>query len=122
MLAYLHWQFIVGPRFLLVTAWNLELALVQFFSVGTLLRTLFAHWHRDVATYEKRSFGEIFITFAMNQISRAIGLIIRSSVLLVWLLVQVLYIIIAVSLIAIFLAAPFLVVLGLIFSVRLMLW
>lgn len=118
MLAYLHWQFIIAPRFLLITAWNLELALAQFFSVGTMLRTLFAHWHRDVAAYEKRSFGEIFVTFAMNQISRAIGFIIRSSVLLVWLLMQLLYLIIVIGVLLVFLAAPFLLALGFILGLR----
>lgn len=119
MLSYLHWQFIVAPRFLLITAWNLELALVQFFSVGTMLRTLFAHWHRDIARYERRSFTEIFITFAWNQISRAIGFTIRSTVLLAWLIVQVLYLVIAFGVLVIFLIAPFLILVGLVIGLRL---
>ncbi len=108
MLSYLHWQFIVGPAWLAQTLWNLELALVQYFSVGFLLRTLLAHWHKDAVRYDRSSFGAIFVSFAWNQISRGIGFIVRSAILLVWLCLQIMYLVLAVSLWLIFLAAPFL--------------
>lgn len=112
MLSYLRWQFAVAPAWLVRTMWQLELALLQFFSVGLLLRTLFAHWHKDAVAYDRSSFSAIFISFAWNQISRAIGFVVRAAVLLAWLVVQVIYLIVAVAFLLIFVAAPFLIVIG----------
>ena len=114
MLAYLHWQFFLAPRWLLETFWNLELALLQYFSVGLMLRTLFAHWHKDAVPYNRGSFGQIFLSFAWNQISRTIGFIIRASVLFVWLVVQVLYLSAALGFFLAFLTAPFAIIAALV--------
>lgn len=116
MLSYLHWQFITGPAWLLQTFWNLELALLQYFSVGLMLRTLFAHWHKDAVRYERRSFSQLFISFAWNQISRAIGFIVRSIVLTAWLIVQIVYLVFAFGIVVTFIAAPFLIGTGLIWG------
>lgn len=121
MLSYLHWQFVVAPAWLARTMWNLELALVQFFSVGFLLRTLFAHWHRDAVRYDRSSIGAIFVSFAWNQISRGIGFIVRSAVLLAWLCIQIVYLFLAVGLWLMFLTAPFLITLGFLAGLRLIL-
>ncbi len=121
MLSYLHWQFIVGPAWLVRTAWNIELALLQYFSVGLMLRTLFAHWHKDAVRYERSSFSQILISFAWNQISRAIGFIIRSTVLAAWLVVQVVYLVLALGIIAAFIAAPFVIAALLVWGLRLIL-
>lgn len=109
MFAYLHWQFVVGPRWLAVTLWNLELALLRFFSVGYMLRTLFAHWHRDAVAYTRRGFTDILIVFAWNQISRAVGFVVRSTVLLFWGVVQSIYACLALGFLLVFVAAPFLI-------------
>lgn len=120
MLSYLDWQFVKGPAWLMRTFWNVERALLQFFSVGLMLRTLFAHWHKDAVQYQRGSFSQIFISFAWNQISRAIGFIVRSTVLAAWLVVQIIYLVFGLALILIFLAAPFVIVAGLIAGVSLM--
>lgn len=109
MLSYLHWQFIAGPSALAQILWNIERALMRLFSVGFLLRTLFAHWHRDAVRYDRSSFGTIFISFAWNQISRGIGFVVRGAVLLVWLSLQVPYLILAALVWLVFVTAPFLI-------------
>lgn len=109
MLSYLHWQFAAGPRWLLGTLWNLELALLRFFSVGLLLRTLFAPWHRDLAPYTHRTFTEFFLVFALNLISRAVGAVVRSLVLSVWLITQAIYVVLAAGFFVVCIAAPFLI-------------
>jgi len=109
MLSYLHWQFIAGPQALARILWNVQRALVRYFSVGFLLRTLFAHWHRDFVRYDRSSFGTMFISFAWNQISRGIGLVVRSAVLLAWLCIQIPYTVLAILLWLVFLAAPFII-------------
>ncbi len=118
---YLRWQFVAGPRWLAQTLWNFELALLQFFSVGLMLRTLFAHWHKDAVAYTRRSFTEIFIAFAWNQISRTIGFIIRSAVLISWAIVQTFYLAVGLSLLIAFIAWPFLAIVGISAGVILML-
>ena len=109
---YIRWQFVEGPRWLIQTMINLELAILQFFSVGLMIRTLFAHWHKDAVGYTRRSFTELFVAFAWNQISRTIGFIIRSTVLMVWFVVQVNYLALAIGLIIIFIAWPFIILGG----------
>jgi len=121
MLSYLRWQFGVAPAWLARTMWNLELALLQFFSVSMMLRTLFSHWHKDFVPYQRGSFSQMFLSFAWNQISRAIGFVVRSSVLGAWLLVQIPYVIIALGVWAAFIAAPFAIVAGFVFGFRLLL-
>ena len=116
MLKYLHWQFIEAPAWLAKTLWNLELALLQYFSVGFLLRTLFAHWHKDAVRYDRSSLSSIFISFAWNQISRGVGFVVRSAVLAVWLVIQIFYGVAALSLFILFLLAPFLIMTGLAMS------
>jgi len=113
MLSYLHWQFVKGPAWLMRTFWNIERALLQYFSVGLMLRTLFAHWHKDAVQYQRGSFSQIFISFAWNQISRAIGFLVRSSVLVAWLVVQLFYFAFGLAIILVFLAAPFIILAGL---------
>lgn len=111
MLNYLRWQFLDGPKWLLEVLWNLELALLQFFSVGFLLRTLFAHWHKDAVRYDRSSISSIFISFAWNQISRGVGFVVRSSVLLAWLCIQLVFLAVATSIWLLFVIWPFLIIL-----------
>lgn len=82
---YFIWQYRLAPRWLLGLFWNTQRFLYQFFSVPLMVRTLFAHWHRDAAAYRLAGLQSIFITFAWNQISRAIGFIIRFCVLGIYL-------------------------------------
>lgn len=90
---YLEWQFVAGPRFLIVLTWNLQRALWRFFSVSLMLRTLFAHWHRDAVPYWAGTVSGLLLAFAWNQISRAIGLTVRLAVLLTWLVTAVVFLI-----------------------------
>lgn len=49
-----------------------------------MLKTFFSHWHRDVLPYSGGSLTQHLTTFALNQISRAIGMIIRTAALIAW--------------------------------------
>lgn len=75
---------------------NLFIFLPYFFSVKTLLKTLFVPWRNLVAkkTTPGFSFSEFFERLAFNEISRVIGAIMRISVLIFYLLLQTLYILI----------------------------
>ena len=106
---YLHWQFVVGPRWLLELAWNLELALLQFFSVPMLLKTLFSYWRRDRVPLIGNGMQGLIEGLAWNTISRLIGFVIRSFTLAFWLVTQLAATFLGVTLFALFLLWPFIV-------------
>lgn len=87
---YLGWQFWYGPAWLLRLAYNLQRANFRLFSVSVMAKTLFAHWHRDALEYKGGSITDQLTTFALNQISRAIGFCIRISTLLAWVISTIL--------------------------------
>lgn len=108
---YLVWQFVEAPLWILKVGWNVQHALVRFFSVPVMVRTLFAHWHKDAVAYSGGISG-IVLAFAWNQISRAIGFIIRTLVLLMWGVVAMASFIVSLGMWVAFIAWPF-IVLGL---------
>jgi hypothetical protein len=67
-----------------VFAWNIQRALARYFSAGLLVRTLFAHWHKDAVSYKQGTISGIALAFAWNVISRAIGFMVRSITLVVF--------------------------------------
>ena len=107
MLAYLHWQFFVGPVWLLTLYWNLERAILQFFSVPVMLRTLLAHWRKDrVSLKGTGTFGRLFEALAWNVISRLIGFLLRITVLFTWAITQALFVAGATAFLILFVAWP----------------
>jgi hypothetical protein len=88
---YLYWQYVWAPRWLLGLIWNVQRALLQFFSVKLMVRTLLAHWHKDAMSFRGGTLGELGMTIVWNLISRAIGFGVRVLVLLVWLVVEAVY-------------------------------
>lgn len=110
---YYYWQLVEGPLWLTRLAWNIQRMLVRYFSVPVMLRTLVAHWHRDALAYRSGTLSGLLMIFAWNQISRAIGFIIRVAVLFTWALSALLLLVLSQTVVIIFIAWPFLVVFGL---------
>lgn len=107
---YFYWHYVAAPRWLLVLSWNFQHALVQYFSVPLMLRTLFAHWHRDAIPYRGGSLSFYFNTFILNTISRVIGFIIRICLLAVWLAAEATVIVASIVILSMFLLAPLLII------------
>ncbi len=106
---YFIWQFWSAPIFLIQFFWNVERMLFKTFSVQLMVQTLFSHWHRDAVEY-RGGFGDIGLAFAWNIISRVIGLLVRTVVLLVWCITSIV-ITAAIPLLCIFFIAwPFLTI------------
>ncbi len=82
---YISWQLWQGPQWILSVGWTFQQALYRFFSVGFMLRTLTAHWHKDAVGYTG-SLSSRFMALAWNLISRAIGFIVRMGVIAAWLI------------------------------------
>lgn len=83
--AYFYWQFVVAPTWLVRLIINLERALMIFFSVPTMVTTLFAHWHKDSVSPRRGTLSAIALAYSWNAISRGIGFIIRTAMVLAWL-------------------------------------
>ena len=111
-LAYFYWQFIVAPVWLTRLVINLERALLIFFSVPTMVTTLFAHWHRDAVSARRGTISAIAMAYAWNAISRGIGFIIRVAMIAAWGLCALALGIVGSLLILVFIAWPLLVLLG----------
>lgn len=103
---YFYWHYVVALRWLLVLIWHGELALLQFFSVPLMLKTLFAHWHRDAVPYQGGRISDYLLAFAWNQISRAIGFIVRACVLSMYLVVQLCYAAFTAVMVGVWILAP----------------
>lgn len=84
---YIHWQYVSGPRWIGQLSLHIQHMLAQAFSVRVMVQTLLAHWHRDRAAYRAGTISGIALAFAWNIISRAIGFLIRSTVLLAWFII-----------------------------------
>jgi ATP-dependent Clp protease ATP-binding subunit ClpC len=83
---YLDWHFVKIPKSIADSSQNLFIFITYFFSTGSLLRTLFAPWKRQVI--KKRSpgwsFTEFFEVLTFNLISRFIGALARLFLILAW--------------------------------------
>lgn len=121
MFRFLHWQFVVAPAWLITLAINLQHFLWRFFSAGFMLRTLVAPWRKDTTAYLDRSFTGLFTTFLLNQISRLIGCIIRSVMVLTWAASSVVLVGLSLCLFCIFLTAPVWILGGFVFGLQLIL-
>ena len=75
-----------------------------------MLRTLFSYWRLDSMSLKQGSIAGVLQAFALNQISRLIGFVVRSMVLFTWFVAQLVIIFFAVGFYILFLAWPLLVV------------
>ena len=73
---------------------NIFIFLPYFFSVSTLLKTLFSPWKNLTTKKKSRAFSlnEFFNVLSFNLISRGMGFIMRLSILIFYLLVQMIFI------------------------------
>jgi hypothetical protein len=112
MISYLRWQFISAPAWLILFAWNLQHALIRFFSVPVMIKTLFSHWHKDIVSYNVGGLSAVVFAFAWNQISRGIGFIIRTATLAIWLVAAAATLAISIVVIIAFVLLPFIIITG----------
>lgn len=86
---YLFWHYVFAPRKLLRIAANFFIFFYYYFSAGLLVRTLFAPWKRQAIKRERAlSLSNLLQVLSYNLISRTIGAVVRSAVLLGWFLAE----------------------------------
>jgi hypothetical protein len=121
LIDYLHWQFALSPNSFIKLLWNLERASIRFFSISLMLRTLVSYWHKDAMAFTGGSLGKLATIILWNTISRLIGFIIRSAVIAIWLVIQVIFIPLSLTALAALVLWPLLVIVGLAIGLSLLL-
>lgn len=94
--------------------------LFDLFSIRICLRTLFAVWRRDMISYEGLSLQQSFQAWLLNLASRFVGLFVKVSTIIAYLVVTLLVLLIGLSLILVWFLYPVIVLFLLGFGVWLM--
>lgn len=121
LITYIKWHFLIAPV-TIVLAWrNILVFSLSYFSTPLLLKTLFSPWRRSSVTYAKGfHIGKFFEALASNLISRIIGAIIRISVIVIGVTVELALIPIGPIVIAFWITLPLLIVFTFIYGIKLL--
>lgn len=115
------WQFFDVPKAILQGWKTFLLFNLNYFSVSTLLRTYFSHWHRYHFVYEKTfEVWKNIEVFIFNIMSRIIGAILRTVFIVLGIIVEALIFIIGLVVFLLWLILPLFLILGLIFGAKLL--
>lgn len=111
VLEYVYWQYVRGPRWLAAFFWNVQRYLWLFFSVPFMVRTLFAYWRKD-SVGRAGALDQLLMSYVWNGISRGIGCIVRTTVLIAYVVASLGAALLSVGSFVVFLLWPVLVVLA----------
>ncbi|MCX6808854.1 MAG: hypothetical protein NTW50_04280 [Candidatus Berkelbacteria bacterium] len=95
--------------------------LTDLFSVSICLRTLFSVWKRDRISYDGLSLQEMMSAWVLNLVSRFIGFVIKTTVLIIFLIALIIYLVVAVLLIICWFTFPLLIIASLVYGLKLIL-
>ncbi|MBI2041983.1 MAG: hypothetical protein HYT20_03120 [Candidatus Nealsonbacteria bacterium] len=117
---YIEWQFVDSAKGIL-KAWKNCLSFnLNYWSVVLLLKTFFSHWRRYGYSYGKDfDFKRYFEVFTFNIISRVIGAILRSFLIVFGLLTEIFIIIAGLSIFLFWIFLPFLIIFGIFYGFKL---
>jgi len=118
-LQWLSWQFFDVPISILKAWKNFLRFNLNYFSIPLLAKTLFSHW-RQYKWYYPRGLkiGKYLEVFVSNLISRILGAIMRSFLILVGILVEIFLFFIELIIFLGWLILPILLIWGLIFGFK----
>lgn len=117
---WLQWQFFDAPKNILKGWRNFLKFNLNYFSVPTLLKTLFSHWRRYSYSYGKKfDPGRYFEALTFNMMSRVIGAVLRIFFIVIGLLIEIFIIFAGAILFFGWLILPILLIAGLIFGLEL---
>lgn len=119
---WFSWQFFDMPINILKVWKNFLLFNLNFFSTPLLLRSFFSPWRRYQWAYPKGlDMGKYFEVLISNLISRIIGAIMRSFLIIIGLVVEILYIFLGAVIFSVWLILPFFLFLGIYHGFRIIL-
>jgi len=122
-LQVLVWQFFDVPKLILIAWKNFLLFNLNYFSVPLLLRTYFSHWRRYSYSYEKVfEFWKNIEVFIFNMMSRIIGVILRTFLIIGGLTFELLIFLFGIIILIIWLIAPLALIAGFLFGLWLIIF
>lgn len=116
IITWVAWQFSEVPNFLLNVWRNYLTFASEFFSVPELLKTFFAPWRRYNWAYPKNfDVKEFLNSFISNSFSRVLGALMRTILIIMGVLFELLVLIIGATIFLIWMISPFMIIAGIIF-------
>ncbi len=121
LILWINWQFFDAPRNIL-KAWRNFLAFnLSYFSVPLLLRTLFSHWRKFQWSYGRGfDLGRYIYVFFSNFISRFLGAIMRSFLIIFGLITETIIFFAGIFVFFSWLFLPIFLILGLWFGIKIL--
>lgn len=110
---YFSWWYGYLPRRLFLAFQAAVITIIDLFSVKVLLRTLFSPWKRDQISTDGLSLQEKFQIWTLNAASRIIGFLVKTFVLITFIIVFVAAVTVFALLFCLWIAFP-LAIIGLI--------
>jgi len=115
------WQFFDVPREILKAWKNFLWFNLNYFSIPILLKTYLSHWHKYHYPYGK--IFEVWInieTFTFNMMSRIIGAILRTFLIILGMAIEILILIIGLIIFVGWFLLPIFLLVGFIFGITLL--
>ena len=100
--------------------WLLVLKNLDYFSVPTLFKTLFAPWKRDVISTQNLSLNDRIRIGVFNLMSRLIGAVIRIFTIIFGLFLTLFLLVFGIIVIIIWALIPFIILIGFIYGIIIM--
>lgn len=120
---WIKWHFFEAPKNIFNGAKNILFFNMEYFSIPLLFKTYFSYWHRFHWEYPRGfSFGKYAEVFFSNLISRILGAILRTFLIIAGILAEIIILFVCFSALILWIISPFLIVAGAIFGIKLILF
>ena len=113
LIQWVSWQFFEVPKSILKAWRNFLLFNLHYFSIPLLLKTFFSHWRRYRWSYGRGlDLGRYFSVFFSNLISRILGAVMRTFLIVTGLAVEFLVVLGGIIVLLFWLILPLLLIAG----------
>ncbi|MCK5044785.1 hypothetical protein KAR26_03615 [Candidatus Parcubacteria bacterium] len=114
LVKYLHWHYFEQSKIILLAWKNLLRFNLEYFSIPTLLRTFLWPWRKYEDSFTKGfDLLKVLEVITFNMMSRAIGIMLRSSLIIMGTLMEIFILFGGLLIFIIWLIIPALIVIGL---------
>lgn len=121
LIQYIEWHFFDAFNEIYIGWKNFLIFNFNYFSIDLLLKTFFSHWHKYSLRYGKSvSPSWYFEVFVFNMMSRIIGMVLRTFMIIIGILTEVFVLAGGVFLLAIWVTLPLILFILFLFGLRLM--
>ena len=118
---YVYWHYCEQTKAILRAWGNLLVFNFNYWSVPLLLKTLFSYWHKYQEPYARGFDPKQYLeTFAMNMISRMIGAVVRTAVIIIGIITEAIILVLGIIFFLAWLVTPALLFLGFIYGFRIL--